>query len=197
MAIRHCVLLMMLVDAVASLAVGESPATRRRCLQAVAALNVGVARAEDAELLTSASGDFEFRYPATYAIKSKPVKTHLEEVIVKSGKRQIGVVVDPIKIDSLEDFGSPEFVGNRVVQAEKRRDGVTDATLLDARRLADGTYRIDYTNQSTRGDTRYLSRIAVANGRLYVMTCQAKIDDFAVAESGLRLGLDSFVVRKR
>lgn len=154
----------------------------------------GTVQSQETKKVVSESGDFEFQYPQTFEVKSKPVRTHLEEVLVKSGKRQIGVVVDRIKIDSLDDFGTPDFVGQKVIAAEKARDGVTEATLLDARRLDDGTYRIEYTNQSSRGDNHFISRVAVANGRLYVMTCQARIEDFAEAEPGLRLGIESFRV---
>lgn len=176
---------------------------RRQCFKGILVVGgsstistvaAGMVQSQTTKKVVSASGDFEFQYPPTFEVKSKPVRTHLEEVLVKSGKRQIGVVVDRIKIDSLDDFGTPDFVGQKVIAAEKARDGVTEATLLDARRLDDGTYRIEYTNQSSRGDNHFISRVAVANGRLYVMTCQARVEDFAEAEPGLQLGIDSFRV---
>ncbi|KAJ8604658.1 hypothetical protein CTAYLR_006516 [Chrysophaeum taylorii] len=138
------------------------------------------------------SRDFEFEYTSDFEIKPKPVKTHLDEVLVKNGKRQIGVVVDPVKLASLADFGSPGDVGARVVAAERARDGVTAADLLDARALPDGSYRLEYTNASSRGDTHFLARVTVANGRLYILTAQARLDDFPDAAPALNLAADSF-----
>lgn len=137
------------------------------------------------------SSDFAFDYPESFELSSKPVKTHLEEVLVKKGKRQVGVVVDRIKISNLDEFGTPQFVGEKVVDSERKRDGVTEATLLDARRLADNSYRLDYTNESSRGNNHFLARIVVANGRLYVMTAQARVDDFEDAKLDLENTLTS------
>ena len=36
----------------------------------------------------------------------------------------IGVVVNPVRLESLEKFGSPQFVADKLIQAEKRK--VTD-----------------------------------------------------------------------
>ncbi|KMZ67955.1 hypothetical protein ZOSMA_251G00280 [Zostera marina] len=33
----------------------------------------------------------------------------------------IGVVVNPVKLSSLKDFGTPQFVVERLIQAEKRK----------------------------------------------------------------------------
>ena len=64
-------------------------------------------------------------HPPTH---SKPVKTHAEESNVKSDTRKgytLGVAVDPIKLSSLESFGTPEFVGDRII---KVRVGVSPCT---------------------------------------------------------------------
>lgn len=36
----------------------------------------------------------------------------------------IGVVVNPVRLESLEKFGSPQFVADKLVQAEKRKVAV-------------------------------------------------------------------------
>lgn len=36
-----------------------------------------------------------------------------------------GVVVDPVKINKLEDFGTAEVVAEKVLNVEKKKDGVT------------------------------------------------------------------------
>mmetsp|Transcript_5987 Transcript_5987/g.25044 ORF Transcript_5987/g.25044 Transcript_5987/m.25044 type:complete len:115 (-) Transcript_5987:106-450(-) len=106
-------------------------------------------------------------------------------------------VVDPVKLADLSEFGDASFVGDRVVAAERARDGVTEARLLDARALQkDGTtyYQIEYENASSRGDTRFLSRIAVAGGRLYILTAQARTADYDAARADLERAAETFTV---
>lgn len=40
------------------------------------------------------------------------------------GSNNVGVVVNPVRLTSLGEFGSPEFVANKLIQAERRK--VTD-----------------------------------------------------------------------
>lgn len=37
------------------------------------------------------------------------------------GSNSIGVVVNPVRLSSLGDFGSPQFVADKLIQAEKRK----------------------------------------------------------------------------
>ena len=123
---------------------------------------------------------FAFDAPDGFEAKPKPVKTHAAEVLYKNGKREIGVVVDRVKLDRLVDFGSPAFVGDKVVASERNRDGVTSATLRNARQVdvAGETYfELAYENESSRGNNQFLSRIAVRDGRLFIMTLKARVDD--------------------
>lgn len=39
----------------------------------------------------------------------------------KAKGNTIGVVVNPVKLSSLKDFGTPQFVAERLIQAEKRK----------------------------------------------------------------------------
>lgn len=39
----------------------------------------------------------------------------------KMGSNNLGVVVSPVRLVSLGQFGSPEFVANKLIQAEKRK----------------------------------------------------------------------------
>jgi len=64
---------------------------------------------------------------------SKPLKTHLDEINFSSEtvpKYQIGITVDPVRIKSLKEFGTPEQVAAKVVTAEINRDGIFDVTLM-------------------------------------------------------------------
>ena len=106
------------------------------------------------------------------------------------------MVVDRVRIEKLEDFGTPAFVGDKVVASERERDGVTAAELSKATELVvDGQtyYELAYSNESSRGNNNFLSRVAVRGGRLYVMTLKARIDD-AGALPELRAVAESFRV---
>ena len=64
----------------------------------------------------------------------KPLKTHFDEVNFKSTTvpgYEIGITVDPVRIDSLIDFGTPEEVAAKVVLAEVNRDGVLEVKLSE------------------------------------------------------------------
>lgn len=41
--------------------------------------------------------------------------------------------IDPVRIESLESFGTPEEVGARVMRVEQGKDGTLDTKLLDTR----------------------------------------------------------------
>ena len=168
---------------------------RRRLGQLSAAAAVAAIRpAAQAARITSEG--FAFDAPDGFEAKPKPVKTHAAEVLYKNGKREIGVVVDRVRIEKLEDFGTPAFVGDKVVASERERDGVTAAELSKATELVvDGQtyYELAYSNESSRGNNNFLSRVAVRGGRLYVMTLKARIDD-AGALPELRQVAESFRV---
>jgi hypothetical protein len=55
---------------------------------------------------------FELAYPTGWEAAPKPVKTHQMESILKGPlhKAQLGLTVDPVKIGSLEEFGTLEQV---------------------------------------------------------------------------------------
>eukprot|EP00967_Tisochrysis_lutea_P044460 scaffold53953_cov39-Tisochrysis_lutea.AAC.1 len=62
--------------------------------------------------LSDASLGYALVYPEGWAPSPKPVKTHLSESLLKgpAHKAQLGLTVDPVKIDSLEQFGSLQQV---------------------------------------------------------------------------------------
>ena len=104
-------------------------------------------------------------------------------------------VVDRVRIEQLSDFGTPAFVGDKVVASERERDGVTAAELSKAvEMVVDGQtyYERAYSNESSRGNNNFLSRVAVRGGRLYVMTLKARVDD-----AGLRFPAFEFQMAAR
>lgn len=163
---------------------GLAAPSRRQALAATAggvAARFAVSPARAATTVSAKDGSFSFVAPAGFEEKPKPVRTHADEVLYKDAARnEIGVVVDRVKLASLREFGTPAFVGERVVASERGRDGVTEVVLESASPVAvggDEYYEVAYANKSSRGDFRYRSRIAVRDGRLYVMTLKAHADD--------------------
>ena len=141
---------------------------------------------------------FQFQYPENFVFFSKPAKTHQIEYNVKSEARKgytIGVAVDPVRLQSLEGFGSPDFVGERVVNVEKGRDGVLSAELKSAVKAEAGGvtyYDIDYVNESKRGNNHYATRVAIRDGKLYTLEVRTKIADYAELEAEVRAIVSSF-----
>lgn len=146
---------------------------------------VAVADDEVAPWTAADTSSFHFMYPSQGWVRtSKPLKTHLDEFNVKSEVRRgytAGVAVDPVKLESLEAFGTPLFVGERVVGVERKKDGVLSAELLSSGSEIRGGityYDIAYTNESTHGNNHYLSRIAIRDEKLVVFTVQSKNADY-------------------
>lgn len=128
----------------------------------------------------------------------------MSEVIVKSNddaSTTAGLVVDAVKIDSIDSFGTPQVVGQKVVDVEKKKDSVNDASVNSANAIQnDGLtyYVIDYTVDSSRGQKRYIAKVTVTGNQLYVFTAQAKIDNFQGETADLfTTMLDSFTVKKQ
>ena len=141
---------------------------------------------------------YRFMYPKEFVQTGKLLKTHLEEMNV--GNPYIrgysaGIAVDPIKLESLEKFGSAQFVGERVVGVERAKDGVLGAELLSASAFSvngEAYYDIEYSSDSTHGNNHYMSRIAIRDGKLFVFTVQCKSPDFLRVCGQMRVISESF-----
>lgn len=86
---------------------------------------------------------YSFAYPTTWSAAKKPIKTHLSEVIVsapKGSSASVGLVVDgPLKIGSIEEFGTPDVVGAKVLALERKKDSTKDVRrrgAVDSRRAS-------------------------------------------------------------
>jgi len=128
---------------------------------------------------------------------NKPLKTHLDEVNFSGGGINVGITVDPVRINSLKDFGTPEEVAARVVTAEVNRDGVFQVTLVeDPVELSDKSYLLKYLSQGKRGNKRNVCKIFIQNQKLYVLTAQAKEDVFdKETEKTIQSIVDSFTIQ--
>ena len=130
---------------------------------------------------------YTFVPPPGFAPGKKPVQTHLDEVnfnLEGVPKYTFGVTVDPVRINSLKEFGTPEEVAARVVTAEVNRDGIFEVTLAkDPMEDGEtGAYAIDYVSDGKRGKKHFVTRIFVKDQKLYVMTAQVKEEEYAERE---------------
>lgn len=41
--------------------------------------------------------------------------------LFEQGKNNIGVVVNPVRLSSLKEFGTPDFVADKLLQAERKK----------------------------------------------------------------------------
>jgi len=140
---------------------------------------------------------YEFTPPSSVMTTSnKPLQTHLDEINLPTNRKgyTYGVTVDPIRIQSLKDFGTPSEVAAKIVMAELRRDGVLDVTLArDAREdIGSGAYDVEYISDGTRGKKHFVTRSIVKDGKLFVLTVQVKEDDWKDVENEVLDAVHSF-----
>ncbi|KAG8383897.1 hypothetical protein BUALT_Bualt04G0061900 [Buddleja alternifolia] len=86
----------------------------------------------------------------------------------------VGVVVSPTRISSLGEFGTPQFVADKLIQAERRKESTKEAEVISvSERSGRGglqVYEFEYKLDSTRGGLkRVFSAAFVASKRLYLL----------------------------
>jgi hypothetical protein len=161
----------------------------------------------------AAEKTFAFTPPDGFQQANKPLQTHLYEVQFRSALRdsyKMGITVDPVRIGSLEDFGTPEQVAARVVAAELGRDGVASVTLVDDPKsvalMAPGrtggggepagaavaAYVLNYRSEGRRGASRFACKLFVHQHRLYALTAQCREDDYGPLRAEIERAVDSF-----
>mmetsp|Transcript_17072 Transcript_17072/g.25248 ORF Transcript_17072/g.25248 Transcript_17072/m.25248 type:complete len:231 (+) Transcript_17072:70-762(+) len=163
-----------------------------------AALN---SEAFDLQTYAPPDGSFSFQYPSDFKFYKKLIKTHQFEVNAKSSSVkgfEIGVAVDPVRIDSLDQFGSVEEVGKKVVDVELSKDGCIDAKLKSfSSNRSNGllSYTISYLVENTHYTSGFESKIFIANKKLYVCTGKCKQSDLDKLSNQMNLIVGSFEVR--
>uniref|UniRef100_A0A0F7GYM8 PsbP domain-OEC23 like protein n=1 Tax=California macrophylla TaxID=337344 RepID=A0A0F7GYM8_9ROSI len=133
-------------------------------------------KSEEIELLqryTDSKEGFTLLVPSSFNKVEKAGATVLFEEVGK-GSNNVGVVVSPVRLASLSEFGSPEFVVDKLIQAEKRKESTKDAEVIGvAERSGHGglqVYEFEYKVDSTRGGMkRIFSAAFVASKKLYLL----------------------------
>jgi PsbP len=127
--------------------------------------------------------------------EQKPLKTHLDEYNFKSKIQsgyQYGITVDPVRINSLNEFGTPEQIAAKVVLAEVNRDGVFDVKLMEDPITASGAddensassfVQLNYISSGKRGKKRFIAKFYIHKQKLYVLTAQCKEENYDEVQS--------------
>jgi hypothetical protein len=158
------------------------------------------------------TSDFAYAFtpPSGFTSPSqKPIKTHLDEVNFKNddandeAAAQFGITVDPLRIASLPEFGTPEQVAAKVVLAEVNRDGVFDVTLMEDP-LAGGSdgndvddllfYQLNYRSNGKRGIKRYVAKFYIRDQKLFALTAQCNEAAYEAKKDVIRKAVDSFKI---
>jgi len=181
------------------LAAGSSKISRRSFVIGSGAL-IGCSLPANAEYVRSGNDySYSFTPPESMKESTKPLKTHLDETNFISSELkgyQYGVTVDPVRINSISEFGTAGEVAARVVTAEVNRDGVFDVTLVKDPIVEEssGSYILNYLSKGKRGDKRFICKICIAKKRLYVLTAQVKEENYVDMEKELMQVVDTFRV---
>ncbi|KAF5191412.1 Psbp domain protein [Thalictrum thalictroides] len=127
----------------------------------------------DLKRYTDDKQGFTLLIPSSWIKVEKAGATVLFEEMNK-GINNVGVVVSPVRLNSLADFGTPQFVADKLIQAEKRKESTKDAEVIGvAERSGHGgvqVYEFEYMLDSTRGGLkRIFSAAFVAAKKLYLL----------------------------
>jgi hypothetical protein len=156
----------------------------------------------------AADKTFAFSPPDGFQQANKPLQTHLYELQFSStlhSSYKMGITIDPVRIESLADFGTPEQVAAKVVTTELNRDGVARVTLVDDPKsvalMAPGrepagaavaAYVLNYRSEGRRGASRFVCKLFVHQHRLYALTAQCREDDYGLLQTEIERAVDSF-----
>ncbi|CDP18032.1 unnamed protein product [Coffea canephora] len=125
------------------------------------------------ERYTDSKEGFTLLRPSSWIKVEKAGATVLFEEANK-GSNNVGIVVIPVRISSLRDFGTPQFVADKLIEAERRKESTKEAQFISVseRSNKEGlqVYEIEYKVDSTRGGMkRIFSAAFVASKKLYLL----------------------------
>ncbi|CAN7116227.1 unnamed protein product [Brassica rapa subsp. narinosa] len=134
-----------------------------------------MAESGDLQRYTDSKDGFTLLVPSSWTKVEKAGANVLFEEPEKRSNN-IGVVVSPVRIKSLEDFGTPQFVADKLINAEKRKESTKEAEVVSVgERLGQGqgqgqVYEFEYKIDSTRGGIkRVFSAAFVSSKKLYIL----------------------------
>ncbi|XP_031280633.1 psbP domain-containing protein 2, chloroplastic-like [Pistacia vera] len=155
----------------------DLPALPRELVMAFLSNNSfsNVSKAEEMELerYTDSTEGFTFLRPSSWIKVDKAGATVLFQEPNK-GSNNVGVVVNPVRLSSLGEFGTPQFVAEKLIQAEKRKESTIEVELIGVAERSGQkglqVYEFEYKVDSSRGGLkRIFSAAFVASRKLYLL----------------------------
>ena len=111
--------------------------------------------------------------------------------------------MDPVRINNIRDFTTPDGLAEKVLNVERSKDGVfevekvasseTNLPIGEEKKLIPA-YDIEYKVDSSRGKNHYDIRTTVHDKKLYILTCQCKESTFPQVHDTIRNIIDSFSI---
>lgn len=134
---------------------------------------IAIGEVLELERYTDSVEGFTLLKPSSWSKVDKAGATALFQDANK-GSNNVGIVVIPVKITTLSQFGTPQFVADKLILAEKRKESTKEAEVVSvSERTGEGglqVYEFEYKVDSTRGGLkRILSAAFVASGKLYLL----------------------------
>ncbi|KAG7568394.1 Mog1/PsbP alpha/beta/alpha sandwich [Arabidopsis thaliana x Arabidopsis arenosa] len=127
---------------------------------------------EELQRYTDSNNGFTLLIPSSYTKVEKAGANALFEE-PNNGSNNIGVVVSPVRIKSLDQFGTPQFVADKLINAEKRKESTKEAEVVSVGErsgLGQQVYEFEYKIDSTRGGIkRVFSAAFVSSNKLYLL----------------------------
>ncbi|KAK4477772.1 hypothetical protein RD792_017034 [Penstemon davidsonii] len=125
---------------------------------------------------TDSKEGFTLLVPSSWIKVDKAGATVLFEDANKKANN-LGVVVSPTRISSLGEFGTPQFVVAKLIQAEKRKESTKEAEVISFSERSGSdpgglnqVYEFEYKVDSTRGGPkRVFSAAFVSSKKLYLL----------------------------
>lgn len=117
---------------------------------------------------------YELSYPSTWEVTSKAGA----DVLLKDPERggtTLGVTILPVRIESVDEYGSVVDVGQKIIAAEKSKESTISASIVSesTSKLQHPAmitvYDYIYDVESTRGSKRVTSRVFILMKQLYVI----------------------------
>lgn len=117
---------------------------------------------------------YQISYPSTWEVTSKAGA----DVLLKDPERRgitLGVTILPVRIESVDEYGSLVDVGQKVIAAERDKESTISASMVSEsisklqHPAMTTVYDYVYDVESTRGTKRVTSRVFIIRKELYII----------------------------
>ncbi|KAI8468151.1 MAG: PsbP-domain-containing protein [Monoraphidium minutum] len=145
----------------------------------------GAAAAEELAPFVNPAQQYSLSVPRDWERKEKAGADILFEDPARRSTN-VGVTVSPVRVESIDKFGSLGAVGARLLETEAKKDSTLDVKLVsEAQRSGSGgalLYDYEYELSSTRGRKRIVNTVSITGSRLFILNGQFKCDKEACGD---------------